>query len=56
MHELPVSYCEQFITIPDSKNHLGFLVVNGRIILEGMFIVQDISCEFDLTSSMKFQW
>ena len=36
MHELPVSYCDKFIIIPERKNHLGFLVVDGRIALEGM--------------------
>jgi len=55
MHKLPVSYCEKFIIIPETKDHLEFLVVDGRIILEGIFSMQDISCEFVSTSSTKFQ-
>jgi len=38
MHELPVSYCEKFITTPETKNRLGFLVADGRIISEVIYI------------------
>jgi len=35
MHELPISYCEKFIIIPETKNHLGFLGVDIRLIKGG---------------------
>jgi hypothetical protein len=41
--EIPASYREKFIVIPERKNRFGDLDVDGSIVLEGIFSVQDMS-------------